>query len=200
MFCLYWKLYKYDIIIFKPIPQYIKEPKCILKRSKKQLESIEEFKIELSKISENINALGLYPLLKGVKYSADIPLRSSNNAYYVPPPSVRSNISISPLKSDEFVNFLGDVRSYLEKQARELIVCNISDLSGQPSKFPHTICGATFLSSASLKVVVRDCLKETRKMIEQNHAGAVVLNYGLDGESVHLATSKSNGEPGTLIL
>ena len=184
------------------IDKYLKHSKCLTKRTKEQLETIETFRIELKKIEENITTLGIYPLVENVFDSTrhNLP-RGASNVYFVPPSKNRTEHVIAPLQHEDFVKFLDDKRKYLAKQARELIVCNISDLSGQPSQYPHTICGATFLSSASLKVVVRDCLKETRKMIEQDTGGggAQVLNFGLDGESIHLATSKSNGEPGTLI-
>jgi hypothetical protein len=57
----------------------------------------------------------------------------------------------------------------MAKQARELIVCNVSDMSGIPSNLPHTILAGSFLSSASLKVVIKCCVDETRNMIRNIH-------------------------------
>ena len=168
------------------IEKYVNAPKCLGKRTKVDLATILSFRTELRMLAEKVTTLGAYPVVDNV-------ISSSVQT------SVNRCSNTSQLKKDDFVQLLEDRRKYLAKQARELIVCNISDLSGNSSKFPHTICGATFLSSASLKVVVRDCLKATRKMIEEDSASAQVLNFGLDGESLHLLTSRSNGEPGTVL-
>ena len=87
----------------------------------------------------------------------------------------------------------------MAKQARELIVCNISDMSGNPSKFPHTVMAATFLSASSLKTVMKDCISETKNMIENHVSSSKVLNIGCDGESLHLVCRTSTGKPGTLL-
>ena len=172
------------------IRNYTFAPKCLSKRSKQELETISSIRINVSETVKSLSTIGSYPLIPNV---VDSSILNSTEVTKEEHGSV-----IAPLKKGEFLELVDAKRKFLAKQARELLVCNISDLSGAVSKFPHTICGATFLSSGSLKLVAHDCLAETKKMVEEND-GAVVLNFGIDGESLHLVTSKSNGEPGTVI-
>ena len=53
------------------------------------------------------------------------------------------------------------------------------------------------MSAASLKVVAEDVIKETTSMLD--NMGVEVLNVGVDGESLALATRLPNGCPGTLL-
>ena len=172
------------------IKRYTFAPKCLSKRTKQELETISSIRIKVMQLMESLATIGSYPLIPNV-------VDSSILTSAVVSKEEHGGI-IAPLKKEELLEFVDSKRKFLAKQARELIVCNISDLGGGISNFPHTICGATFLSSGSLKLVAHDCLAETKKMVEENH-GAVVLNFGIDGESLHLVTTKSDGEPGTLL-
>ena len=90
---------------------------------------------------------------------------------------------------------MSEKRSFLSKEARELVAINISDMSGNQCDSPHTLLAATFLSSSSLKVVGEKCLKEVIEMVEERNC--VCMNIGVDGESIHLATNLPDGTPGT---
>ena len=72
---------------------------------------------------------------------------------------------------------------------------NVSDMSGSVSRFPHTILAASYLTGSSLKLIIRDCFDSAVKYIEDNSAD--VVNLGVDGESLHIATAWADGTPGT---
>ena len=166
-------------LMIKFVQGYLHAPKCLLRRSKTDLETISSIRSKLLSISESLVTLGSYPLFQQLCAT-----------------SSQVGICLTEL---EITELLDRKKKFLARQARELIVCNISDFSGHPSNFPHTVCGATYLSSAVLKVVVRDCLNETLQMIERQSPTAEVLNFGVDGESLHILQTKKNGEPGTLV-
>ena len=67
------------------------------------------------------------------------------------------NIDLTLLKGD-ISNFLDENRSFESKSARELIAVNVSDMSGNVSKYPHTVLAGAFLSAASLKVVAKEVI------------------------------------------
>ena len=157
------------------ILSYSTGTKCLTKRSKQLNEKISLVRNSLTSTMKKVITLGSYPLVH------------SNNS-----PSFDVNL----LKED-INKFLDAHHNYESKSARELIAVNINDLSGCVSKLPHTILAGAFLSSASLKVVAKDVIKETTDMLSD--MGVAVLNYGVDGESLGLATILPNGAPGTLL-
>ena len=163
---------------------YIKADRCIAKRNRATLTEIKELQTKLVEALEQVTILGCYPVVERVSFNGDNK-RSSSQV------DTRSLISIPMLKS-----FMKETRCFLAKKAKELVALNISDLSGNQSKTPHTILGATYLTSSSLKLVGSQCIAEVCKMLTKN--GAKVLNIGVDGESVHLASVLPNGTPGTV--
>ena len=181
------------------LKSYIQNPACVKKRSAWQLDQISGMRAELAQISTKLTPIGSYPLVEIVENTW---IETEEDVF---PGHLVGSKSRYPVKfvkqdlSEELLAFLDDLRKYLAKQARELIVCNISDMSGNPSKYPHTVFGATFLSSASLKTVIKDCINETRNMIEVHPSSSQVLNISCDGESLHLVTRTKEGKPGTLI-
>ena len=68
-------------------------------------------------------------------------------------------------------------------------------MSGCGLKLPHTMLAATYLTSASLKIIVRDCVDEVKDLVESR--SAELLNIAVDGESLHLLTTLRDGTPGT---
>ena len=163
---------------------YLKLDKCISKRSSEMLKKIKVIESTLMDFQERVTILGCYPMVDEVNHSQMIELGEARQS------TSTSNISIKKLNS-----VLSDIRFFLAKKAKELIALNISDLSGNPSKTPHTILGATYLTSDSLKVVGQQCISEVCEMLEKNNAE--VLNIGVDGESLHMATILPDGSAGT---
>ena len=159
---------------------YIKSPKCIIKRSPAMLKEIKGIQEKLLEKIGNLTIFGCFPVVENV---------SNKNI----DEGSMSEIDISGIALKSFMH---EVRGYLSKKAKELVALNISDLSGNPSKTPHTILGATYLTSSSLKLVGRQCLDEVCSMLTRN--GAKVLNIGVDGESLYLASVLPDGSPGTL--
>ena len=187
-----------DMLTF--LKTYVSAPKCLKKRSKEQCDQIIEMKANLANEYSNIITLGTYPIVEEVQDSWDRfdgTVKLDKNEASSNPRS--PGTFVKPDIKEDLVQLLDDVHRYIAKQARELIIFNVSEMSGNPSKFPHTILAASFLSSASLKVVVKSCLAETIKMIESHPSAPKVLNIGCDGESLHLVTKMSRGEPGTLL-
>ena len=163
---------------------YIKAGRCIAKRNRAMLTEIKELQTKILEALEQVTILGCYPVVEKVSFNEDNE-RSSSQVH------TRISISIPILRS-----FMKDTRCFLAKKAKELVALNISDLSGNQSKTPHTILGATYLTSSSLKLVGSQCIGEVCKMLTKN--GAKVLNIGVDGESLHLASVLPNGTPGTV--
>ena len=95
------------------------------------------------------------------------------------------NVDVKNLKV-EFLGFLDGNHSFEAKSARELIVVNISDVSGVISKYSHTILAGVFLSSGSLKVLASEMLRKMQ---------VTVLNIGVDGESIGMAKTLPTGAP-----
>ena len=181
------------------IKSYVQAPKCLTKRSTEQCEKIGRIKAALSKQLSKIATLGTYPIVPSIENSLN-----EADAVLQPGYMVCSNIRsmrkfVKPNPEKDLPALLDDCRRYMAKQARELIVCNVSDMSGNPSNLPHTILAGSFLSSASLKVVIKCCVDETRNMIEKHPSNAKILNIGCDGESLHLVTRTNEGQPGTLL-
>ena len=162
---------------------YIKMDKCISRRGTEMLKKIKQLEGILLEFQERITILGCYPLVRHLE--SQVPVNAGDHA-------TTSKISTLKLRS-----VFSDTRSFLSNKARELVAINISDLSGNHSSTPHTIMGATYLTSSSLKVVGEKCLAEVCDMLEQNNVE--ILNLGLDGESLHMASVLPDGSPGTLL-
>ena len=176
---------------------YSTATKCLSKRSQELLKQIEKIKSELKDCLNKITTLGCYPLVQ--VYSLDTSKEVKKNNFILP--SAREIACLESfdynLLKEDLGSFLNDIRVFEAKSAKELIAVNVSDMSGNCSNYPHTILGATYLSSASLKVVTKDIIREATDML--NKMGVEVLNVGVDGESLGLATSLPNGAPGTLL-
>ena len=162
---------------------YIKLEKCISRRGTEFLKKIKSLEEHVLGFRDKITILGCYPLASHAESEADA---------HVSDESTKAQISTQKLRS-VFI----DIRSFLSNKARELLAINISDLSGNHSSTPHTILGATFLTSSSLKVVGEKCLAEVCDMLERNNVE--IINLGMDGESLHMATGLPDGSPGTLL-
>ena len=179
------------------INSYITAPRCLNRRSKDVNEKIMELKSQLIKSVENITTLGCYPLAEANNSS---PTHECIKENFLKP-STRCLAEYSTLDSDlleeNISDFINEYQNYDAKSARGLIAVNVSDISGNPSKYPHTMLAGAFLSAASLKVVAEDVIKETISMLD--NMGVEVLNVGVDGESLALATRLPNGCPGTLL-
>jgi hypothetical protein len=164
---------------------YLNLPKCFVKRSKENIENIEKIRLELREFSDTVSIMGSYPLVKKVL----------NNKVPGCPERVILKQSFQQISS-QVGSIIEDKNKFLAKQARELLAVNVSDISGNPSKHPHTMLAATFLSNLSLKVVGEECLNEVSTMMEK--LGASVINIAVDGELLALATN-CNGQPGTTL-
>ena len=151
--------------------------KAPTKRTKEMIVKQLELRESLNALKERVTIIGSYPIVQ--KKGA---LEMDN---------VKSRDKIVA----EIVKTMSEKRRFMSKEARELIAINVSDMSGNQSNSPHTLLAATFLSSNSLKVVGGKCLKDVITVLEQRNC--VCLNIGVDGESLHLATSLSDGTPGT---
>ena len=111
---------------------YIRGKKCPSRRSKEMVLKQQQVKASLSKVKEKIRILGCFPLFH----------------HFHP---CEEAVTCDLEKNLELL--VQEKKSFLEKQARELIAINVSDMSGNPSDSPHTILAATFLSSISLKAI-----------------------------------------------
>ena len=158
---------------------FIKKEKCMAKRSPETIKEMKDLELRLISMQENITILGCYPLV------ASVIIPSGKGDDLITVTSFTHNLA----------GTLKDVRSFMAKKAKELIALNVSDLSGNPSKTPHTLLAATYLTSSSLKVVGRQCISEVCEMLETNNAE--VLNIGVDGESLQMATILPDGSAGT---
>ena len=163
-----------DIII-----PYSTASKCLSKRSNVLNEKICSLKEEITKVVENVVTLGCYPIVHAVPAGGDECDRSVDN----------KNLEI------KIIEFLDENHRFETKSAKEVIAVNVQDIVSQVSMYPHTILAGVFLSSGSLKVVAKEVLKETTAMLEGMEVA--VLNYGVDGESLGMATTLPNGAPGT---
>ena len=182
------------------ISEYTGANKCIAKRPKETILRINAVRSELALCSNSCSILGSFPMVGSVKTSDTLQL-DAGNCLLMPSPNLtpRSSIchDISIVKK-EIGCMIESKLKFMSKQARELIAINASDMSGIPSSVaPHTILCGTFLTSNSLKVVGKQCLDRAIDMI--NSRGGEVLNIAVDGESLNLATTLSNGYPGTVL-
>ena len=166
---------------------YLKQQKCFGKRSKETIQSIEKIRLNLKDFSDTVPIMGSYPLVKKV----------TNNKVAIDkhPEKVICKDQVKQISS-QVGSIIENKNKFLAKQARELLAVNVSDISGNPSKHPHTMLAATFLSNRSLKVVGEECLNAVESMIER--LGATVINVAVDGELLGLATNCS-GQPGTTL-
>ena len=156
---------------------YISANKAPTKRSKEMVAKQKQLKESLSALKERVMIIGNYPMV-GERAVLDMSITRTFD-----------------LISEKLVKVLEDRWRFLAKEARELIAVNISDMSGNPSDSPHTLLAATYLSSNSLKVVGAKCLKDVIELLEERNCAC--LNIGVDGESLHFATSLPDGTPGT---
>ena len=161
------------------IRSLLRMDKCLMKRTQIMLQQISTLQTSLKQELSNVIVVGSYPLIKSCDYLKNFP-------YY----SYDRRLDLEKIKS-----FFLDARAFMAKKANQLIAVNVSDLSGNTSSTPHTIVAATFLSSESLKVVGGKCVDEVCDMLEKD--GVKVLNIGMDGECLQLATRLPDGTPGT---
>ena len=177
------------------IDSYLKKPKCLTRRSKEMTEEIGNIQIDIKEAKMEVKTLGSYPLVKSVVTSG---MRRQSQDHILKPidrPKKQIKLKDSSLIKEDLSGFLEGSRKFLAKQARELVVVNISDMSGTNSKAPHTLLAATYLTGSSLKTIVKECFLSVTKFLEDKEVN--VLNYAVDGESLHLATTLSDGSPGT---
>ena len=165
------------------ISSYSTASKCLSKRSKVMNERICSLKEEVRKVLENIVTLGCYPIVEAAETSVSVGSDESDRSV--------DNKNLE----NKIVQFLDESHRFETKSAKEVIAVNIQDMVGQISIYPHTALAGVFLSSGSLKVVAKDVLRETTEMLKGMEVA--VLNYGVDGESLGLATTLPNGAPGT---
>ena len=156
------------------IIEYSTAPVCLQRRSKLMCEKIESMRTEVLEIKKTAQRLGSYPIAK----SDDLVLLT------------RCNLQL------KIIEVLDDYYSYTSKYAKELIAVNINEVSGADSEHPHTILAGAFLTSRTLKVMAYDILEEISKALYEDDV--MVLNYGVDGECLHLATHLPDGTPGTI--
>ena len=179
---------------------YTRASKNIARRNVQTSQQIDGVRTQLAHLMDGVSTLGCYPLVSGINSSKDLPCLILTEGNFLKPHSTNmersERINIEYLKQD-IDKLLDEDRRFESKNAREIIAVNLSDISGIKSKFPHTILAGAFLSAASLKVVAKDVIKETESLV--NSLGAVVVNIGVDGESLGLVTNLPNGAPGTLM-
>ena len=158
---------------------FIKKEKCITKRNPENIKKIKDLEMRLLSLQKNITILGCYPILSTV----------------INPSEENNDLMTETSFSQNLADTLKEVRSFMAKKAKELIALNVSDLSGNSSRTPHTLLAATYLTSSSLKVVGPQCISDVCEMLETNNAE--VLNIGVDGESLQMATILPDGSAGT---
>lgn len=182
------------------VRKYVYSSKIITKRDKEMMFRINSLRKELKQYTEKCSILGSFPVMRNVLRSNVSPIDSEDFYYgYLDGGRLsRNEIEISKV-ADELKSILEDKSLFLSKKARELVIINASDMSGIGSKrLPHTQLCASFLTSSSLKVVGAQCLNQAIEFISKCDA-VEVLNIGVDGESLHLATKTTNGRPGTVL-
>ena len=197
--CVVFDLARNDRIVDKllgVINSYIHQPRCLSRRSKEMADEIRSIQELVMDIAKEVVTLGSYPPVTEVSESVRTTVLKNN----IMKPNVKTAalpVSIKDVSviQHDLDSFLDETKKYLATQAKELICVNISDMSGSPSKLPHTLLAATYLTGSSLKSVVRDCLSSATDLLEKNDV--IVLNYAVDGESLHLSTSLPDGTPGT---
>ena len=195
--CVVFNVEKNDGLINKMksfIKYYLKLDKCINRRSPEMIQIIEELRKDIAANMSNVNILGSYPLVTAV---LNTPRTQNESCILLPLPRPKRELKLKnkiDIRKD-ISHIMDGSRKFLIKQARELVVVNISDISGSLSSVPHTILGATYVSGSSLKTIVKDCLKATEAVLVDENAK--VLNISVDGESLHLATTLPDGSPGT---
>ena len=177
------------------IKAYVRKPSCLKKRNQEMIIAGKSMKTVLKEKLSSVVMLGRYPIVQNVVESSPGPIFN----HIVQPNSdvaARSTMkSDKIILSNELTNFLDATVSFLSKQAKELVCVNLSDLSGCISKFPHTLLAASYLSSVSLKIIVREVISEVKNYVESQ--GVELVNVAVDGESLHMLTSLSDGTPGT---
>ena len=176
------------------IDSYLLSTREIQRRNAEMLNEIELVRREVESGLLDVTILGSYPLLNSYlpqPHSQDKQRVFAHQSRLHPASNLISKSAIR----EELLNYVEGSRKFLVKQARELVVVNISDISGSVSSVPHTILAASYLSGSSLKTIVKDCLVATEKHLDESKVQ--VVNIAVDGESLHLATVLSDGSPGT---
>ena len=126
------------INMLKFVENYIKQPKCLTKRTKEMCNKIEALQNNIREIVvKTIVTLGSYPQVKEVHES---PHGIVKAGVIVPKSMPKPNIEIKDLNliKTDLVTFLDGTKKFMSKQAKELICVNISELSGSSSK--HNSC------------------------------------------------------------
>ena len=181
------------------IDSYTTASKCLSRRSPTISQKINSIRSQLVHQLGCVSTLGCYPLVVGTLSAVNLPCLVLTNGNFLKPHSKTEGcreVNLEILRKD-IDKFLDEDRSFESKSARELVAVNVSDIAGNPSKFPHTILAGTYLSASSLKVVGKDIIEDTSALLVS--LGAAVVNIGVDGESLGLVTTLSNGAPGTLV-
>ena len=177
------------------IGTFLNQSKCLTRRKKEMIAETASIQKEILEAGLNVKILGSYPLV-GTTIMSGI-RREVLGEFSIPTIRPKQDVKVehcSVIKKD-LTEFLKSSRAFLAKQARELLVVNLADMSGMSSKAPHTLLAATYLTGSSLKKVAKECLTSVTDFLESK--GVEVLNYAVDGESLHLATTLSDGTPGT---
>ena len=185
---------KLALKMIKFVQSYIRKPKCLKKRTQEIILEVKALKSALKEKLSSVVLLGRYPLVSNVVKTSPGPIIDhmvQPNMNLAPRGIKKSEINLSK----EVTHFLDSTVNFLSKQAKELVCANLSDISGSLSKLPHTILAATYLSSVSLKIIVKEVINEVRKLVESR--GHKLVNIAVDGESLHILTSLSDGTPGS---
>ena len=187
---------KFAVKMIKFIKSYIGKPKCLKKRSHDMILAVEVMKSELKEKLTSVVLLGRYPIVKNIVETSPGEILDhivQPNSKVAPSRCTKQGDVI--LLSKEVANFLDSTIAFLSKQAKELVCVNLSDISGCFSKLPHTILAATYLTSVSLKIIVKEVVHEVRDFVESR--GHELVNIAVDGESLHILTSHSDGTSGS---
>ena len=195
--CVIFSLKRNDDLIVKMrsfIDSYLKMSRCIGRRSPEMIQNIEDIRKDIIANVSNVDILGSYPL---VLSASNIHRVQDKGHVLLPLSRSRHHVTLKSLMDmrSDIKLIMNESKKFLIKQAKELIVVNVSDISGTSSAVPHTILAATYLSGSSLKTIVRECLKASEACLDQMNAK--VINISVDGESLHLATSLPDGSLGT---
>ena len=183
------------------VKTYVRASSIMNKRPKAMILRINSLRTELQNHLQRCSILGSFPIVTDVIMSQNFPSNLENFFQSSTTPSSISEVAVEVNKSrmaDELKIMLDEKTDFISKKARELVIINVSDMSGIGSEsLPHTQLCSSFLTSSSLKVVGKKCLDDSICFITR--CNAEVLNIGVDGESIHLATKLSNGRPGTTL-
>lgn len=181
------------------VKMYVTAPTVMNKRPREIILRVNSLRSKLQQHLQSCSILGSFPLVTNVTMSKQC--HSDVGNFFKSSTAERSSVIVEVNKAridGEIKIIMQEMTDFMSKKARELIVINVSEMSGIGSKaLPHTQLCSSFLTSSSLRVVGKQCLDKTISFI--NECNAEVLNIGVDGESLHLATKLPNGRPGTTL-